>query len=222
MMLELANQTSPLVSVDLQRLVIRRLWQMPTADTFDMPEVAGFVKKRLMKSLSSIDPFARNKRWAKYTNDLNPDTAAEHHLDAHDFLEMLIGKNVSADLVIFDPPYSREQVKQVYAGIGRSYGLKDSQDHSTNWRAERDLVDKLLCVNGIVLSFGWNTNGMGIGRRYAPEEILIVCHGGSHNDTLCLAERKLEAEPTLWATDNADLSDRAERGSLQGKVRHAD
>ena len=27
---------------------------------------------------------------------------------------------------------------------------------------------------------------------YTIEEILIVCHGGAHNDTICMAERKTQ------------------------------
>lgn len=43
---------------------------------------------------------------------------------------------------------------------------------------------------GHVLSFGWNTNGMGKENGFVQKEILIVSHGGWHNDTLCLAEER--------------------------------
>jgi len=33
--------------------------------------------------------------------------------------------------------------------------------------------------------------GMGKGLGYEIVEILLVCHGSDHNDTICLAERKL-------------------------------
>jgi len=42
-----------------------------------------------------------------------------------------------------------------------------------------------------VLSFGWNSVGMGITRGYEIVEILLVCHGGAHNDTICIAEKKI-------------------------------
>lgn len=41
---------------------------------------------------------------------------------------------------------------------------------------------------------------MGIGKLYKIEEILLVCHGGAHNDTICMAERKI-AEQTSLALD---------------------
>lgn len=71
---------------------------MPNADTFSIPPIAGFVQKYLLKSTVSIDPFARNKRWATHTNDLNPETAAEHHMDAGDFLKLMAQQGVKADL----------------------------------------------------------------------------------------------------------------------------
>lgn len=62
---------------------------MPNADTFSVKPIGEFVQRYLAASKVSIDPFARNKRWATHTNDLNPDTSAQHHLDATDFLAQL-------------------------------------------------------------------------------------------------------------------------------------
>ena len=62
-----------------------RTWAMPTSDTFDCKPIGEFVRQYL-KGVS-VDPFARNKRWATHTNDLNPDTRAEHHMDAESFHE---------------------------------------------------------------------------------------------------------------------------------------
>jgi hypothetical protein len=49
------------------------------------------------------------------------------------------------------------------------------------------LMRQLVKRGGKVLSFGWNTVGMGT--DWTIEEIMLVCHGGDHNDTICLAER---------------------------------
>jgi len=170
---------------------------MPSADTFDIQPIGALVKRFLKASKTSVDPFSRNKRWATYTNDLNPDTAAEYHLDAYEFLLLLQSKGVAPDLIIFDPPYSRQQVKEVYAGIGRHYGIEDSQDHSTNWSKERDVIDQILQVGGIVISCGWNSGGMGKERGYKPLELLITPHGGNHNDTITFVEQKVSHQPAL-------------------------
>lgn len=165
---------------------------MPTADTFDCPPIGKFVRSRLEKSITSVDPFARNKRWATHTNDLNPNTLAERHLDVLDFLNALIAEGVSSDLVVFDPPYSPRQVKECYDGVGQKMGIEGAQ-RTHSWKKERDAIDRLLVPGGIVLSFGWNSQGMGTGRGYRLDEVLLVCHGAGHNDTICVAETKLQS-----------------------------
>lgn len=170
--------------------VISRAWDDPSSDTFDVPSIAGFVRKYLLKSKISIDPFARNKRWATYTNDLNPETAAEYHLDAEVFLRDLAIKGVKADLVIFDPPYSPRQIAECYANIGKTVTMEDTQNCVLYSRV-RSAIPDVLSDDAIVLSFGWNSNGMGRKHRMEIIEILLVAHGAAHNDTICVAERKL-------------------------------
>lgn len=164
---------------------------MPNGDTFKVPEIMGFVQSYLMKSKVSIDPFARNMRLATYTNDLNPRTAAEHHMDAQDFLKMLAEKGVKADLVIFDPPYSPRQISECYNSIGKECGMEETQSAVLYQRVRKEILS-VVDEGSIVLSFGWNSVGMGIGNMFEQIEILLVCHGGAHNDTICIAERMME------------------------------
>lgn len=124
-----------------------------------------------------------------HTNDLNPETEAEHHLDVMEFLEKLKADGILADLVIFDPPYSPRQIAECYSGIGRLTTQRDTQ-RVARWKDEKDIICELLHPGGIVLSFGWNSNGMGKGRGFEIEEILLVAHGSGHNDTICMSERK--------------------------------
>ncbi len=168
----------------------QRIWAMPSGDTFDCAPIGDFVKRYLRDSKVSIDPFARNKRWATHTNDLNPDTLATDHLDASEYLEAMVRIGTRADLVIFDPPYSPRQVKELYDSIGMKMGTEDAWN-SAAWSTARNHINNLVEIGGVVLSFGWNTIGMGRPRGYAIEEIMLVCHGAAHNDTICMAERKL-------------------------------
>lgn len=170
---------------------------MPASDTFDVLPIGELIKRHLRKSKISVDPFARNKRWATYTNDLNPETAAEYHMDAYEFLLMLKNKGVQADLVIFDPPYSPRQIKECYDSIGLKMGQLDAM--RTNWQPERDLINQILAVGGVVVSCGWNSMGMGQKRPFSQDELLIVCHGVGHNDTLVLVESKQAHQPFLLA-----------------------
>lgn len=160
-----------------------RAWAMPTRDTFDCEPIGAFVARHL--SGVSVDPFARDKRLATYTNDLNPNTAAEYHMDAEEFLKMLAEKGVKADCILLDPPYSPRQVTECYAAAGLKAGQKDTQNAALYARVRR--AARALCKAGTrVLSFGWNSAGMG--KDFEQVELLLVAHGGAHNDTICLAE----------------------------------
>lgn len=176
--------------VSIERAIpMRRVWAMPNANTFDVGPIGGLIRWRLAQSVVSIDPFARNKRWATYTNDLNPNTAAEWHMEAEDFLVMLLSKNVKADLFIFDPPYSPRQLKECYDGIGKKMQMEDGQ--TARLRAIwRNAALPLLADNAVVISCGWNTVGFGVELGFKTEEILVVCHGADHNDTIVTVERR--------------------------------
>ena len=123
---------------------ISRTWAMPHSDTFSVKPIGEFVKKYLVNSKISVDPFARNKQWATHTNDLNPETLAEYHLDALEFLEGLAVQKVNADLVIFDPPYSPRQLAECYKQIGRKATMQDTQAKSwSDWKnAIANITDK--------------------------------------------------------------------------------
>jgi len=166
-----------------------RTWAMPNADTFSVKPIGEFVKRYLAQSSVSIDPFSRNKLWATHTNDLNPETSAQHHMDAEDFLKMLATKSIQADLVIFDPPYSPRQISECYKSVGREVGMKGTQS-ALPYQRVRDAIPAVISPSGIVLSFGWNSVGMGKRHGFEQIEIMLCCHGGAHNDTICVAERK--------------------------------
>lgn len=169
-------------------ITFHRIWAMPSADTFDMKPIGAFVKRFLANSSSSVDPFSRNKRWCTYTNDLNPKTQAEYHMDAEDFLKFLTEKGAKCDLAILDPPYSQFQVSQCYAEAGLK-GQKDTRNAAMYARVRTALVP-ILTEDAIVLSFGWNSCGMGKKHGFEIFEILLVPCGGAHNDIICIAERR--------------------------------
>jgi len=168
---------------------MKRVWAMPNSDTFTVPPIGEIVQRYLARSTVSVDPFARNKRWATHTNDLNPATEAEHHMDAQQFLVQLAADGVKADLIIFDPPYSPRQISECYKAAGLEVGMKETQNAAL-YKRVRDAIPPLCTDDVVVLSFGWNSVGMGQRHNFEQLEILLVCHGGAHNDTICMAERK--------------------------------
>jgi hypothetical protein len=163
---------------------------MPNAETFSVRPIGDFVQRFMVASKVSVDPFARNRGWATHTNDINPSTSAQSHQDAEAFLEDLAAKNVNADLVLFDPPYSPRQIMEHYQAAGLKVTHEDTQS-ARLFRRVRNAIDRIAAPGAIVLSFGWQSVGMGVNRGYELFETMLVAHGGGHNDTICIAERKL-------------------------------
>ena len=171
---------------------IARYWAMPDKNTFSIKPIAEFVDTYCQDRPITIDPFARDFTLPTYTNDLNPGASAEHNMKAIDFLKMLKNKKIKADLVFFDPPYSLRQVKECYD----NFGIDLSYQETINgyWKAEKNVVSDLVSVGGVVPSFGWNSIGMGLKRGFEIVEIMLICHGGAHNDTICMAEKKVKEQ----------------------------
>lgn len=167
-----------------------RKWAMPSHETFSIPCIQEFLFRYLNKSKISVDPFARNTTYAYYRNDLNEETKATYHLEANEFLTNLSKGNILADLVIFDPPYSARQIQECYESIGRKVSQEDTQGKT--WNEWKRSIAKICADDAVVLSFGWSTNGMGKKHGFDIEEIMLVAHGGVHNDTICVAERKIK------------------------------
>src|SRR5208282_1204071 len=164
---------------------------MPNRATFSMAPVADFVSRYATDRTTTFDPFARNEtRWADYTNDLSPESRAGLHLDAEEACVFWQDLDLKATCVLFDPPYSPRQISEVYNSVGIKCGMEETQNGKL-YKRVRDAIDPLVIEGGYVLSFGWNSSGMGIKRGYELVEILLVAHGGAHNDTICLAERKV-------------------------------
>ncbi len=158
---------------------------MPSRDTFSVKPIGEFVARYLAHSSLSVDPFARNKRWTTFTNDIDPNTRAQFHMDAEAFLKTRTEK---FDLILFDPPYSPRQISECYKGVGMEVGMKETQS-ALLYKRVRDALMPVLSPRAIVLSFGWSTNCMGKSRGFEIIEIMLCAHGGAHNDTICTAER---------------------------------
>lgn len=171
---------------------IKRAWAMPNANTFDIRPIGDLVQKYIAQSHLSVDPYARNRAWATFTNDLNPATDAMWHMDAIEFLALLANEGVVADLLILDPPYSPRQVKECYDSFGHKMQQGDALLGAVRKKLKAEAC-RLLAPNGVVITCGWNTVGMGKTLGFELVEILVCCHGSDHNDTLTTVERRVQA-----------------------------
>lgn len=163
---------------------INRVWAMPSRNTFSIGPIKEIIDRYV--NGVSIDPFANTSRVASITNDLNPEFETDHHLDALDFLKMFNEETV--DTVLYDPPYSVRQVSECYRGVGIPVGKEITR--SSFWTNIKREISRVVVKKGIVITCGWNSGGIGKTLGFEIVEILLVPHGGIHNDTIVVVERK--------------------------------
>jgi len=165
----------------------KKEWAMPNGNTFTIKPIKELVEREVANSDAIVDPFANNCKYGTITNDLNPEFETDYHMDALEFLKML--PDESADLVLYDPPYSITQASELY----HSYGKVKLEVNVANMKycsLIKDNIARILKPGGKVISCGWNTNGLRKGRGFEMTDVLIVNHGGSKNDTLVTLEYK--------------------------------
>lgn len=167
---------------------ITRKWAMPNKETFGIKPIEELLSRYIKAGDVVVDPFARNAKWGTITNDLDPTTEAKNHMDALEFLQFMSAR--TADIVLYDPPYSTRQVSESYKKMGRVVNTQTTQ--SSYWAKQKDEILRVLKPGGLVISFGWNSTGLGESRGCIRKEILLVAHGGMHNDTIVVVEKKGE------------------------------
>lgn len=169
-------------------MIINRVWSMPNSLTFKIKPIKDLLDKYVPKEgVGWIDPFANDSNIAEITNDLSTDFDTHYHMDALDFLKQF--KHESVDGVLYDPPYSLRQISECYKSVGINPTMETTQ---SSWKTKHiNEIQRILKSSGLCVSFGWNSNGVGKVRGFEIIEILIVAHGGMHNDTIVTVERKL-------------------------------
>ena len=157
-------------------------WAMPSRWTFSLPPISAFLDRWLTNRSIIVDPFCGQSTRGTHRNDLGLGG-----IDAEEWCRQLLALGTKADAILFDPPYSPRQVSECYKGIGRKATAKDTQNGRLYARVREPLLE-LLRPNGVALSFGWQSSGFG--KALPTQEILLVQHGGAHNDTICVAQIK--------------------------------
>ena len=113
--------------------------------------------------------------------DLNKEMPADYYMDAYEFVLMAKKKKLKYDTVIFDPPYNLRKSREKYMGI-----------YTSELRKIKTELPNIINRAGFVISYGYDTTGMGKKRGFELIHICIVNHSGDHNDTLCTIEIKTQ------------------------------
>ena len=177
-------------------MIITREWSMPNSRTFKIKPIKNIIERyqeELVSNSLVLDPFSNQnividrERLNLITNDINPQYDTDYSLDALDFLKMFSDESV--DLVLYDPPYSPRQVSEVYKKLDMSVNMQTTQ--ASYWGNQKKEISRIVKKGGYVLTFGWNSGGIGKTKGFEIVEILIVAHGGWHNDTIVTVEKKI-------------------------------
>lgn len=168
-----------------ENIYIERVWAMPNKNTFDIKPINQLIKEELTDGLW-IDPFANKNKLATITNDLSLEFDTDYHLDALEFMKMFDTNSV--DGVLYDPPYSPRQVSECYNNVG--YNVTWDTTKASFWGNHKREISRIVKIGGKVITFGWNSGGIGYKYGFEIERIMLVPHGGWHNDTICTVEIK--------------------------------
>lgn len=144
---------------------IKRIWAMPNHKTFSIKPIKELLEEEFIGEY--VDPFP-----------------FPYKTDALEYLKTF--KDESVEQLAFDPPYSPRQLKEMYQSAGMAYDTK-----STYWSNIKYEIARIMKKNGKVICFGWNSMGIGKTRGFEIQRILLVPHGGNHNDTICTVETKV-------------------------------
>jgi len=175
-------------------LKINRIWAMPNKNTFKIKPIRELIERYIKEVKDKnpnaivIDPFANQSKLADITNDLDNQYDTDYHMDALDFLKMFNDKSI--DMVLYDPPFSPRQVAECYKNLGKTVNMQTTQ--SSYWSRHKKEISRIVKRNGIVITCGWNSGGIGKTNGFEIVEILLVPHGGWHNDTIVTVDKKIK------------------------------
>ena len=84
---------------------------------------------------------------------------------------------------------SPRQVSECYSSLGKTVNMQTTQ--ASYWSKQKEQIGRIVKKDGIVITCCWNSGGIGKKYGFEIEEILLVPHGGWHNDTIVTVERKV-------------------------------
>jgi hypothetical protein len=174
-------------------MIMNRAFARANAWTFESKPIVELLDRYVGDGQGWVDPFAGHSTLCEFRNDMNPEQSQPHMMEAvvytTTYLQpFLLQTGRVLNGCVFDPPYSYRQVSEHY----KQLGLKaTSMDTSANFtiRVKRAIAP-LIKVGGYAITCGWNSNGFGKNLGFEIEEILLVAHGLTHNDTIVTVERK--------------------------------
>ena len=168
---------------------------MPNKNTFSIKPLRRLIEEALDEGVV-LEPLAENQSikeimnesiYTYISNDIDPQYDTDYNIDALDFLKQFDDNSV--DMVLYDPPFSPRQVSEVYKKLGKTVNMQTTQ--ASYWGNQKKEISRIVKKGGKVITFGWNSGGIGKTNGFEIKRVLLVPHGGWHNDTICTVEIKV-------------------------------
>lgn len=200
-------------------MIVTRQWAMPSRWTWSIKPIKELVEETVGDGLGWADPFAGQSQLGEHRNDLDPATGQPSNMDALEWLKTF--PDASLNGVLFDPPYSPRQVSECYRNLGQTVNMETTQ--SSFWGNLKKEIARVVKPGGAVITAGWNSGGVGMSNGFQIEKVLLVPHGGWHNDTIVVMERKPEPQTEKpWPTNEYMKSATMQATSASLKNNEAD
>ena len=155
--------------------------QPPKKWMFEQPKLKVFIEKWCEGKVLNLFAGKTKLNVDEFRVDSNNEFKPDFLGDALKFLKTT---KMKFDTVILDPPYSLRKSYEKYRGhyIG------------STWTQVRRAVPRVCNKGAIVISLGYNSQGMSRTLGFQKIAICLVCHNGDHNDTVVTVEKKNEVK----------------------------
>ena len=168
------------MSWKLRDIKFSYLLQPPKRYTFEQPQLKKWIEDNCEGKVLNLFAGKVTLNVDEFRVDIDPEVSPDYCGDAYGFVQECINRGDKFDTIILDPPYNLRKSREKYGSrwIGTLTKTKN-------------LLPQILNQNGVIITCGYDSVGMSKSRGFEKEAICLVCHGGDHNDTICLKERKI-------------------------------
>jgi len=154
------------------------LTQPPKKWTFEQKKLKKYIEGWCKGKVLNLFAGKIRLNVDEFRVDSNNDFQPDYNGDALDFIKTT---KLRFDTVVLDPPYS----------LRKSYEKYNGHYMGSNWTKIRRALPRILNDEAIVISLGYNSQGMSRTLGFKKIAICLVCHNGDHNDTVVTVEKKV-------------------------------
>ena len=150
------------------------LTQPPKKWTFEQPKLKALIESycrgKVLNLFAGKVRLSVDETRVDISDEYNPD----FQMDAFTFVCSCSDKY---DTIILDPPYNLRKAREKYDNkwIGKFTEIKNK-------------LNRVLSDKSRVITLGYDTVGMSKSRGFEKIAVIVICHNGDHNDTLCVVE----------------------------------